>query len=205
MFGGLGAVALGIGMFALVETSQPAQTSQVFADTAEVEVPQPLTPAVGESGALSLSIEQTPDGVAITVKDSAAAVAVAGEPPAKQCVTVTVRAAGSGATGVVLAEGFGCNENSLAQTAVTPVVLTAVIDGVQIGCAATATRAPDVTQELSEPLNSTFTVGLPVGMDPGEVQITAEAVSGVGDGCTGSSEGSSESQHSAAATGSFTL
>ncbi|MEX0768292.1 MAG: hypothetical protein WD029_07460 [Microthrixaceae bacterium] len=203
-FGGLGVVALAIGMFALVETSQPAQTSQVFANTAEVELPESLSPAVGESGALSLSIEQAAEGAKILVKDSAAAVALESDSPAQQCVTVTVRAAGSGATGVVLAEGFGCSDSSLSAPAATPIALTAVEGGVEVGCAATAVRAEPAAESYA-PLSSTFTVTLPTGMAPGEVQMTVEAVSGVGDGCPGSSEGSNESEHSAIASGRFTL
>jgi len=42
-------------------------------------------------------------------------------------------------------------------------------------------------------------------MSSGNYQITAEAVSGLGDGCAGSAEGSSESEHSARAAGSFAL
>ncbi|MCX6523647.1 MAG: hypothetical protein NTX58_02610 [Actinobacteria bacterium] len=202
-FGSLGIMAAAIAVFALVDTSEPSQASQVFADSAEVAPTTAPTRALSEPGPLSLSIEQTPSGATITLLDPSAAVAVAGEPPAQQCVTVTLRAAGSGATGEVLAEGFTCSGGSGA-AAVTEVPLIAAVDGVQVGCAATAIRT-DATPDLSEPLDSTFAVSLPAGMNSGNYQITAEAVSGLGDGCAGSAEGSSESEHSALAVGSFAL
>ena len=202
--GSVGVMVAAIAIFALIDTSVPSQASQVVANSAEIETPTVPEAEIAESGSLSLRIEQAAAGVEIGLNDSAAAVAVAGEPPAQQCVTVTVRAPGSGATGVVLAEGFICTGGSQAASAVVQVPLTAAIDGVQVGCAATAVRT-DVAPDLSEPLGSTFSVSLPIGMSPGKYQITAEAVSGLGDGCAGSAEGSSESEHSTAATGSFIL
>ena len=202
-FGSLGIMAAGIAIFALVDTSQPSQASQVFADSAQVAPTTTPTRALSEPGPLSLSIEQTPSGATIILLDPSAAVAVAGEPPAQQCVTVTLRAAGSGATGKVLAEGFTCSGGG-GVAAVTEVPLIAAVDGVQVGCAATAIRT-DATPDLSEPLDSTFAVSLPAGMNSGNYQITAEAVSGLGDGCAGSAEGSTESEHSALAAGSFAL
>jgi hypothetical protein len=207
--GSLSIMAAGIAVFALVDTSEPSQASQVFADSAQIEAPPVESPTVSapasaESQTLSLSIEQKAAGAEIRLTDTATAVAVAGEPPAKQCVTVTLRDAGSGATGVVLAEGFACNDSSQDSAIVVKVPLTAARDGVQVGCAATAIRT-DVAADLFEPLSSAFSVSLPSGMRPDKYQITAEAVSGLGDGCAGSAEGSSESEHSATAAGSFTL
>jgi len=144
-------------------------------------VPPTPGPTPAPRGEVSVAAEPTgtAGGLTVTVADPATPTAAGAT--ARHCLLVTY----DGAPGV---GAYGCHD---ATTGATSTLRLSEPGQADVGCAATATRAPAEAGTPS-PTSSNFTV-TPAGKLPaGTHTVTVTAVTGTGDGCPPADEGGAE-------------
>lgn len=125
----------------------------------------------------------TPSAGTIDVDDPAAPVSV----DTQQCVQLMLTTT----DGAPVAEGRGC---AYPENAEGPVVIDLVPSEVQIGCPQVGITRGEPSSGVDQPFSSSFTYRADPSIDPGTYELHVEIVSGVGDGCAGPVEGSTEDE-----------
>lgn len=123
----------------------------------------------------------TPSADTIDVDDPAAPVNI----DTQQCVMMTLTTTEA----APVAEGWACAPAGAAG----PTVVELVASDVQIGCPVSAVRGDPLTG-VEEPLSSSFSYVADPTIPPGTYDLHVEIVSGVGDGCDGTVDGSTEDE-----------
>ncbi|HTO00460.1 MAG TPA: hypothetical protein VL068_07280 [Microthrixaceae bacterium] len=143
---------------------------------------------------MSLSVDREDNTFTINVNDPRMAVPTPGQPlddvsyKSQQCILLSLE----DGSGQVVAEGFGCNpfdpaSQPGAQPGTAVSVALNMTDGLSVGCSSVTERI-DPIQSQPQPMESTFSVDLPVGLAVGDYNMTVDAVSGFGDGCPNNPE-----------------
>jgi hypothetical protein len=180
--------------------STPSEDRGVVAGRDDSTAPTTETtttvPAAPDGITVLLDTDVVP--IRVVVTDPAQPVATAEDEPAQQCVLATLNDAG----GAAVAEGWGCHTGSdqVGSGGATTVSLSPLgPTQPQIGCASTLTRSDPVERSTAS-VSSTFDLEPPAALASGTYELTVQAVSGIGDGCPGTAEGSSEAENEAPPT-----
>ena len=202
---GIGGTAVAIvAAVALVSGSGPS-TERIVVDQADDPTP---TSQVTTTSTVTTT-PPAPGGMTVQVAVGSPTLIVVDDPEqvidagSRQCLLVTLRDVD--ATETAVAEGYACDDSAADNASTVPVDVVST-GGVQIGCAATATRVESTTTDTAgtRRVRTTFQL-LTDDVPGGTYELTVSATSGVGDGCALEGSDPNEQEGSAGADATLTL
>lgn len=194
--GAVAATALAV----LLLTGAPAQNDeQLFANQEPAPLESASTTTTTPSNEMTVRIDTRTTPIRILITDPARPVAANQDETAQQCVLATLR----NSSGVAVAGAFACTPGELAGSPAAsseptvssePLPLQAIDpqNGTQIGCAAQVSRVDATIEHTTESVSSSFQLSTPASLTAGDYELDVSGVSGIGDGCEGTTPGSSE-------------
>jgi len=187
------AVAAAVVAVVLLTGTSPSGGDPVIADRDDVPAESTTTttePAPPSTGLQVEIVSADEHGIEVTVDDPARPVARPEDEPAKQCVALQIL----DENGNVVAEGYPCADPAVPGGTATSELTWIPPGGAQIGCAAIAVRV-DAVERTTEPASSTFEIAPPDDLPVGTYSVEVTALSGIGDGCPGTTDGTTEQEN----------